>query len=44
MRLFVSRRAIHRFQARAMTKFFLAMGALAFIAALMLAVRHLIDP
>ena len=36
MRIFVSRRALHRHQARAMGKFFLAMGILALIAAVML--------
>jgi len=36
MRIFVSRRAIHRHQARAMGAFFLAMGVLALIAAVML--------
>lgn len=36
MRIFVSRRAIHRHQSRVMGRFFLAMGVLALIAAVML--------
>lgn len=36
MRIFVSRRSIHRHQARAMGRFFLAMGVLALIAAVIL--------
>ena len=40
MRIFVSRRAIHRRQARAMAKFFLAMGILALLAAAIGVVSH----
>ena len=40
MRIFVSRRAIHRRQARAMAKFFLAMGFLALVAAAIGVVTH----
>jgi hypothetical protein len=40
MRLFVSRRAVHRWQLRAMTRFFLLMGLLALTAALVALGRH----
>jgi hypothetical protein len=43
MRLFVSRRVIHRRQARAMVGFFLVMGALA-VAAAALAVARRVWP
>ena len=40
MRIFVSRRAIHRRQARAMAKFFLALGFLALVGAAIGLVSH----
>ena len=41
MRLFVSRRVIYRRQARTMFSFFLVMGALAVIAAALMAARQI---
>lgn len=44
MRLFISRRAIHRAQARAMTWFLVVMGALALLMALLRIVGYLLPP
>lgn len=41
MRLFVSRRAVYRAQARLMVRFFLLMGALALVVALLRVARAL---
>ena len=40
MRVFVSRRAVHRWQLRGMTRFFLIMGLLALTAALVALARY----